>query len=421
MSVTSKGSVAAAALVFAAGPVLAQEVTCGGAAEGAAWIAGAADGSNIATAVTALSTTLSAAEHGDAATLFSLSQPMDIRVEAQGQGLIGDPLLALYDAGGTLVALDDDSGSNLASRVELDLQPGDYCLVVEGFAGSAVEADVQVSRLDMTALTEGLAGGFAGTLDLPPFVGIQPCLATTEARPLGSGAIDENLAQGQAVTDRNTVTDVPYYRFTITTPQAVSIRAQNQDADPYIYLFDGEGSLLAENDDTDGLNSRIVMTDPLSPGSYCIGMRALSDPDLPVTVSVNGFSQAQADQERFASADAAPGPGSSYPVSDAGALGDVSLRDIQVPGDRAQFVRFTVQMPGVYVITADEINDSDPWVRLFDRAGNLIGDNDDANGTLNSELVIRLEAGSYTLGVRQYSSDYNGMIRVGIVRQLPAQ
>jgi hypothetical protein len=94
--------------------------------------------------------------------------------------------------------------------------------------------------LEHEALTEGLRGGFSdpGGDGGPDFVGIQPCLPTTEASALTQGPIDAALAQGGAQAT-NTVTGTPFYRFTLDQPQGLSIRALNEAADPYIYLFDG--------------------------------------------------------------------------------------------------------------------------------------------------------------------------------------
>lgn len=398
----------------------AQDATCGGLGDGAPWIGGAPAASDIATVPAALSASgVAVPRDGRAVARFSVGRAMNVRVEAASQDPSGDPLLELYDADGRLVVLDDDSGGGLAARAELDLMPGAYCLAVRGFDDGALSADLRVSRLDMAALTVGLAGGFAGTEGLPLFVGVQPCLADTPATPLGAGPVDGQLALGVVAT--NSVTDVPYYRFSLATAQTISVRAENPAADPYIYVFDGAGGLLGENDDFETLNSRIDFTTALPPGSYCIGMRALSNADAPVTVSVRGFDQAAVDRALYAAADAAPPPGAGYPVTDLGVLPASSLRDVQVSGDRAVFYSFDIDAPGLLLITADAVSDSDPWLRFFDADGTMIADNDDANQSLNSELAVRVRPGRYTIGVRQYSEASNGVIRVGIQRYVPAR
>jgi len=407
-------------LCLAGAPALAQDVSCGGLGDGARWIAGDALTSDVVASPDPLFVGGAIAGAGDRfVTLFSVASGGTYRIEARPTGGDSDPVLELYDEAGALVVIDDDSGGGVSSRAELPLEAGRYCLAVSGFGAAGVVADLQVSRLDQPAITVGLAGGFVGTEGLPPFVGIQPCLPSTDAVALGSEPIDEALAVGAIAT--NTVTETPYYRFTIRSPQSLTIRAENPEADPYIYLFDGQGRLLAENDDSNNsLNSRLDFTRALEPGTYCIGMRALSDPDLPVTVSVRGFDAAAAAAEEYAYADAMPPLGGPYPVADLGLLPGLSVRDLQLPGDRAQFYSFVIDAPGLILITADEVSDSDPWLRFFDERGAMIAENDDANGTLNSELAVRVYPGRYTVGVRQYSTATNGVVRLAIQRYVPA-
>jgi len=413
-------ALAAAALFALAAPAAAQGVSCGGIGDGAPWLGGSRDGSDIATAPAPLSLSgISVAPGTRSVALFTLSQPRDIRVEAAPADPFGDTVLELFDAQGRLVVTDDDSGGDLASRAELDLQPGDYCLAATGYAGSAVTATLQVSRPEMAALTTGLSGGFAGTGDLPMFVGVEPCLADTPATRLGQGAIDGQLANGVAAT--NSAEAVAYYRFDLSSPQPVTIRAENPSADPYIYLFDGQGNLLAENDDYDGLDSRIDMVDPLPAGSYCVAMRALSDPTLPITLRVAGFDAAAVEAEAYAYGDAAPPLDGSYPVTQLGAVQTSLTRDVQAPGDQAQWFVVEVPAAGLLLITADELSDSDPVLSVFDGTGAMAGYNDDANGTLNSELIIRVDPGRYRIAVRQYASNYQGTIRLGLRRFVPAE
>ncbi len=409
----------AALVLAAAGSSVAQQVSCGGIGMGAAWMGGDAAASDIAGAAAPLTLGgINVPQAGMAVGLFSVGVAMDVRVEARPQGQ-GDTVLELYDAAGGLILVDDDSGGDLASRAELRLEPGTYCLAARGFADAAVTADLQVSRLDMPALTIGLAGGFAGTESLPLFVGIQPCLAATPAQNLGSGALDAQLPSG--VRARNTTAAVPYYRFTLNSAQPVSIRAESPVADPYIYLFDNQGVLLGENDDSDGLNSRLdFLNPPLPAGTYCIGMRSLSDANVPVTLSMLALDQASVQAEAYANAQQAPVNG-GYPVHDLGEVETVAIIDRQVLGGQAVFFSFDVTQPALMSLTADEITDSDPWIRLFDARGNLIDENDDANASLNSEVIRRLPPGRYFLGVRQYDAAYAGTIRVMLQRYVPAR
>lgn len=433
MNVTFSALATTALLALTAGAAHAQVqaptpslgVSCDGVGDAGQWFGGTSEASDIAVSEGPL--TLRAQpipSDGNFVTLFSVSTQGEYRIEAQPVGE-GDSVIELYDEAGTLVITDDDSGGNWASRAETSLAPGNYCMLTRGFAGSGLSSDIQVGRLEHETITEGLTGGFAGGGGGSLFVGVDPCTNETAAAPLGSGPLDGDLADG-GVSVVNTITGAPYYRFTLDTAQSISIRAENENADPYIYFFDGNGMLIGENDDaqTGGswtLNSRLDFTTPLEPGTYCIGMRALSNPDVPVTVSVVSYSQADALAELYETGDAAPPMDGSFPIVDLGALPGRSVRDITISGPTATWFAMDVPEAGALIINAVEVTNSDPVLILYDDLGQEIAFNDDANGTLNAEIVARVNAGRYLLAVRQYSDGYDGIIRLATERFIPAQ
>lgn len=394
--------------------------SCGGIGDMGQWMGGTSDASDISTSTDPLTLTgLPVAPEGTAVGYFSLSAAGDVRIEAQPTDG-GDSVIDLYDEAGTLLVTDDDSGGGWASRAETMLEPGNYCLATRGYAGGALVTDMRIGRLEHETITAGLEGGFFGGGGDAFFVGVDPCTAETDAVALGEGAIDGQLFEG-GVTAVNTITGAPYYRFTLDSPQAISVRAENQDADPYIYIFDGNGTLMAENDDFDSLNSRIDFTAPLEAGTYCIGMRSLSNPDLPVTVSVIGYDAQAALAELYATGDAAPPMDGSYPVIDLGTLPGRTVRDVQISGPEATWFAFEVTEHGAVVIDAVEITDSDPLIILYNDLGQELAYNDDFGDTLNSQITARVQAGHYLLAVRQYSEGYNGIIRIATERYVPAQ
>lgn len=419
MNFTHTALATTAAIGLMAGAASAQAVTCGGIGEGGQWMGGTPETSDIAaSAGPLLLQGLNVPQSGNVITYFSLSATGQVRMEAQ-PAFGGDPVIEIYDAAGVLVVSDDDSGGNFASRAETELVPGEYCMLTRGFGGGGLTADVQVGRLEHEEITAGLSGGFFGGGGDPFFVGIDPCTSATAATPLGNGPLDSVLFQGGASAE-NTITGAPYYRFTLDSPQSISIRAENPQADPYIYFFDGDGNLLAENDDYESLNSRIDFTAPLEAGTYCIGMRSLSNPDLPVTVSVVGYDATAALNELYATGDAAPPMDGSYPIVDLGVLPGRSVRDTAVSGRNATWFGFEVTERGAIVIDAVEVTDSDPLLILYDDLGNEIAYNDDFGGSLNAQILARVQPGHYLLAVRQYSDSYQGIIRIATERYVPA-
>ncbi len=420
MRLTHTALASTAAIALMAGAASAQAVSCGGIGADGQWIGGTPEASDIAASAGPLTLTgLPIAPGGNTVTFFSLSATGSVRLEAQPSPG-GDPVIEVYNEAGNLLVSDDDSGGNYASRAETELVPGNYCMLTRGFGGGGLTTDVQVGRLEHDPITAGLSGGFfGGGFGDPAFVGVDPCTSETAATPLGNGPLDNVLFAGGA-SAVNTISGVPYYRFTLHSPQALSIRAENPNADPYIYVFDGQGNLLAENDDYESLNSRIDFTAPLEAGTYCIGMRSLSDPNLPVTVSVLGYDAAAALNELYATGDAAPPMDGSYPIMDLGVLPGRTVRDTQISGGSAIWYAFEVTQRGAIVIDAVEVTDSDPMLFLYDDLGTEIAFNDDSGGTLNSQIVARVQAGRYLLAVRQYSDSYQGIIRLATERFVPA-
>lgn len=400
-------------------PAVAQEGFCAGLAAGAPWMGQSRGGSDIATAPGPLAwmTEIAAGTRGIA--LFTLSAPMPVRIEAAPTRPDGDAVIELFDAEGRLVVFDDDSGGGTAARAEPELAAGDYCVAAMGFGGVAVDAVIQVSRLEMRALTPGLAGGFAGTEDLPPFVGMQPCLSDTPAIPIGQGPVDAaTLLAGLRAS--GTAADTPYFRFTLESQQILTISATNEAADPYIYLFDAAGDLIVENDDFDGLNSRIDFTQALPAGTYCIGLRALSDPTLPIEVSLSSGEALEQASQAYANGDLMPPLDGSWPVEDLGMLPPQTDFDWPVPGGQAQWFAMEVPTEGLLLITADEVSDSDPVISFFDAQGQFLGQNDDANDSLNAQLAVPVAPGRYMLAVRQFDLEFKGVIRIGLSRFVPA-
>lgn len=420
LSAFTQTALATTAIVgLSAGMAAAQAVSCGGIGDAGLWMGGSPDTSDISTSAGPLTlTSLPVPPSGAAVTLFTMSAPGEVRLEAQPAGG-GDSVIELYDEAGILLVTDDDSGGGWASRAETLLQPGNYCISTRGYAGGDLVTDVRIGRLEHETITEGLTGGFFGGGGDPFFVGVDACTSETAATPLGNGPLDGVLFSGGA-SAVNTITGVPYYRFTLNEAQAISIRAENPSADPYIYIFDGAGNLIAENDDYDSLNSRIDFTAPLDAGTYCIGMRSLSNPDLPVTVSVIGYDAQAALNELYATGDAAPPMDGSYPIIDLGVLPGRTVRDAQIAGRAAEWFAFEVTQQGVVVIDAVEVTDSDPLIILYDDLGQEIAFNDDFGGSLNSQITARVQAGRYMLAVSQYSEGYQGIIRIALERYVPA-
>ena len=398
-------------LFAASNPAFAQNF-CGGMGAMGLWANGTEAASDLSRSSAPFDLTgLGLPAGNQAVGLFTLSQPANLRVEVVGQGGV-DPVLDLYDETGRLILNDDDSGGNLAARGEINLAAGRYCVAMSDFSGTAGAVDLRIGLSDRDpALTTGLDAGTGS------FAGVTPCTVDTPATVLGAEASSQvELSAG--ISQTSSVASTPYYRFGLAAPTAVTIQAENSVADPYIYLYGPDGQLLAENDDHIGLDSQIDMADPLPVGSYCIAMRALSDQNAPVTVTLRDYDPMHAVQQMYEALEASPPIGGSYPITDLGAISGQFVRDVSVSG-KAQW--FLVSMPedGLLLIDAVGMGNSDPILALYDPVGRELAHNDDSGSGYDSQIVQPLGAGSYLVGLRQYDNSA-GIVRLVIQRFVAA-
>ena len=414
-----KLAMTAAGLAGLALPAAAQDL-CGGVAANGQWIGGSEAASDVSTAASHMEQMALVLMGNEYVAMFSVSAPTSVRVEAQGRGG-GDPVIDLRDAQGNIVLSDDDSGGDGASRGEMDLSPGTYCLSMSSFDGAPMTGFVRVGRTEQEPLTAGLS--IEPPLDVPVvdpnFTGSG---SGTGCFPPGNflgdgGAIDGFLSGG--VSSTASVNEVNGLGFSLSAPQAISITAQNPNADPVITLFDGAGNYLAENDDFDGLDSRIDMTSPLPAGDYCIEVAALSDNSLPITVTVSGFDPAAQMTSMFERGEAAPPLDGSYPITALGPLGNRVRQDLQIT-DVSTWISFDIDQPGLVVIEAVSNNVGDPIMVLYDDFGRLITENDDYGGDLDPLIAARVQPGTYLIGVRQLNEGESGLVRMLFERYVPA-
>jgi hypothetical protein len=422
-----QGAAAALALAAAA-PAMAQEF-CGGQSAGGQWVGGTEAASDVTAAASYMEQMALVLMGNEYVALFSVSAPTDVRLEAQGRGA-GDPVIDLYDEAGGIVLSDDDSGGNAASRAETTLQPGRYCLAMRSYDGSPMTGFVRVGRLEHEALTVGQQ---APMPEPEPMAEPEPmpepmpgpgaggiCDMAAVRNFLGGGQPLDAMLGGEGVSATASPDEVPFWGFTLAAPAAVSITAENEDADPVITLYDEYGSWLAENDDWDGLNSRIDMAVPLQPGRYCVAMNALSDTSLPVTVAVAAYDAMAAQAGMYERAEAAPPLDGSWPITALGPLGTRLRTDVQTT-DLATWFSFDVAEGGLVLVEAVTNGQGDPTLTLFDDFGRQVAYNDDNGESLDSRLMARVMPGTYLVAVRQLGEGQQALTRMLFERYVPAR
>ena len=391
-----KTSAVAALMLGTASPVMAQDV-CGAFGNNGQWIGGDEARSDITTSDNYREQMALVLGGNEYVSIFNLSAPTDIRVEAAGRGS-GDPIIDLLDSTGGIILSDDDSGGNAASRAETSLDAGTYCLSVRSYDGGPMTAFVRVGRQDQDALTDGSSDPVGG-----------PTGSCESAMPFG--ALGSSVAAS--------VDETPFWSFELDGQTPITITAENEAADPVITLYGPGESYIDENDDYDGLNSRLDVTDTLPAGTYCLGVTALSDNSAPITVSINAYDPEEALQSLYARGDAAPPLDGSVAVTDLGVLTSRARQDVQASQDVTWF-SLDFEDAGLLVVEAIANGNSDPWLVLFDDLGRQVGVNDDYGDGLDSLIAARLQAGTYIIGVRLFDGN-QGFVRLVAERYVPAK
>lgn len=411
--------VAAGLLLGAAMPAFAQQGLCGGVGDAGQWIGGDESMSDVAMAGSHLEQMALVLQGNEYVALFTLSQAMDVRIEAEGRGA-GDPVIDVRDATGAIVISDDDSGGNGASRAEVYLEPGSYCVSMRSYDGAPMTGFVRVGQMSHEPLTDGFAAPVDDFVDpgYDPFYGAGYCEPQMIQQYLGDGPIDGVLATGGASVTAS-VNELQFIGFTLDTPQALTITADNPDADPIITLYDEYGGYLGENDDYEGLNSRLEISYPLTPGTYCVEMRALSDPAAPITLTVAEYDAEAAMAGMINRGEMSPPMDGTWAINDLGVLQNRIRQDIQSTSVTTWY-SMDIAEGGLILIEAITNGMGDPTLVLFDDFGRQIAYNDDNGETLDSRITAQVLPGTYVVGVRQLSEGSTALTRMLFQRFIPA-
>lgn len=394
-------ALATSLFALAAVPAAAQDANlCGGLGDNGQWLGGDEAGSDISTSPTYIEQMALVLLRNEFVGLFSVSQDGEYRIEAQGRGG-GDTVLDVRNAAGEIVASDDDSGGDAASRAESFLTAGTYCVSMRSFDGSPITGFVRAGRMDQEPLTAGFVDPSTGGASVECDISVAQPL--TFDQPVSNAWSTQNV-----------------YSFRLDAPAAVSIIAENQDADPILTLFDPSGNWLAENDDFDGLNSRIDMADPLPAGEYCVALGLYGDEGVPITVTAKEYDAQEVAQNLYARGDASPPLDGSYPVSALGELQTRLRQDVTVGGD-ATWYSFDIYAGGLVLVEAIAQGQGDPVLVMYDDLGRQVGYNDDSDGSLDSLLTVRVQPGTYLVAVRQLDNQTQGIIRMVFERYVPAR
>ena len=215
-----------------------------------------------------------------------------------------------------------------------------------------------------------------------------------------------------------------YYSFTLDQESEVTIDLESDDADPYLYLRQGNtrsGTVVEGGEDDDGgegFNSQLVVT--LEAGTYTIEATTYAEEETgSFTLSISGLGGiAGPPSDPCAQTLTSDGPVSSQ--WDSGCASETPAPGTSGSGDRlARFYTFDLTAESDVTITL-EAADADAYLYLRRgnaRSGTAVNDptsDDDAGGGTSSQVVETLEAGTYTIEATTYEAGQAGSFTLSI-------
>jgi len=209
--------------------------------------------------------------------------------------------------------------------------------------------------------------------------------------------LDED-GQASAAGELDQEGDRDVFQVTVDSAGSLVVDLTGTDGvDTYLRVYDGDGNLIDENDDSGGtLNSRLEMA--VKPGTYFISAGSYDDAEsgaYQVDVTLDTDDHGDSRDEATSLTLSSSGAGSA-----AGVIGNDGDRD---------FFQFTAGRSGQITITASGAGgDLDTVLAVYDSRGRRIALNDDWVGS-DSRAVIRARAGQvYFVEVTGYGGSTGG-------------
>lgn len=179
-----------------------------------------------------------------------------------------------------------------------------------------------------------------------------------------------------------------FFNFSGLSNQSLTIWVKSTDLDPVLTLYDAQGNILGNDDDSrDGVDPLITTSLPVD-GTYCLEVDNLGFESGPFTISAEEAT--------------AYCPGADTIPVDQTVSGTIS-------GERRACYAVEVTGGSRYSFIVTSPTDTDTMLELYDSAGVLLLSDDDSGARLNPLLVFDPEqSGTYYVVMLGYSSDTIG-------------
>ena len=319
-----------------------------------------------------------------------------------GGGTLEDPYLRIHNSTGATVFENDDivEGTNRDSRITFTATTtGAY--YVDAGSYNDEYAGTYTVRLSTATVTDDYADSLGDT-----------------GSPVGSLTVNSTATGNlESAADRDwfavQLTAGITYSITLTGAQG----AGGTLADPYLFLHDATGKLVAENDDTvDGVNLDSLITYSVnSTGTYYVEAAAYRDA-LSGTYRVRVTGAATSDDFANSLSD------TTHRIGLVNVNGSM-IGNLETAGDRDWFqvqltggVTYQVSLSG---LPSGKGSLEDPYLRIHNSIGVIIAENDDiVDGVFReSQLTFTPSiTGTYYLQAGAFEDTYTGTYTVNVAR-----
>jgi hypothetical protein len=251
---------------------------------------------------------------------------------------------------------------------------------LEGLPVTGLTADLPAGTYTIVAAANSGAGSYQLVSTFTPN-GVPPC---TSAQQLSiNGGYIQNLGASGCIGANGEPVD--YYTFTLPSDSVVAAIMTSSDIDGYLTLTDSAGNYLRGDHDSYGANDPMIV-EFLPAGTYNLAARAASS-------TVGGLYEVDL---RTAAGPRPPFCASRATLALGGSItGKLSFASCQyTDGTFADIYQINLAS-GTKIALALDSNDFDAYLYLLDAQGNVVAQDDDSGGNLNSLIVDSLTAGTY--------------------------
>ncbi|MBW4437382.1 MAG: PPC domain-containing protein [Pleurocapsa minor GSE-CHR-MK-17-07R] len=310
-----------------------------------------------------------------------------------------DTFLELFNADGTIITADDDSGGSLDSLITRTFSTsGEYVLRVRSFGNSSG------GPFTLTATRAGSAGGTTSS-GSSSSGGTTSGSASGSTNPmtLESGARDMGVFEVEAGGTMRSG-EQHDYTYLAQGGETVTFYLTSEDFDTYIEVYNESGDFIASDDDSGGSLDSLITITLNDPGAYLVRARAFGSSgsgDYALIATVEDFGSSTS-----GSTSSGTTSGTTTGAQASGELVSVVSGNLPRGGQQDYIYSAQAGERATFLLASAAF---DTFLELYGPSGLLLSSDDDSGGNLDSRITHTFGgAGEYVLRVRSFNNNSGG-------------